>query len=117
MSSIIVILNLIAASASALASGIALFNPSTLSGSLQVEPGEVFYARMYAARSIPLGIVVGVLPFWAHGTAVVTLLCTAAFIQAVDVVLGIQKRDWGMVRGASVGTIIHVLCALGIREP
>ncbi|RDW61991.1 hypothetical protein BP6252_11424 [Coleophoma cylindrospora] len=115
MSIVIIIFNVIAAAASAVASGIALFNPSSLSGSTQVEPGEVFYARMYAVRAIPFGIVVGVLPFWFHGTAVATLLYTAALIQAVDVVIGLGKRDWGMAAGASVGTIIHVLCALSIR--
>ncbi|KZP30591.1 hypothetical protein FIBSPDRAFT_980745 [Athelia psychrophila] len=106
-------LNLVASSASASAAAIALYQPSSLSGSDNVQHGELFYARMYAARSIPLGLAFGVLPYWPGGVAVPWILFTAAVIQLVDVGIAMDKKDRGMMIGASIGAAIHVLCGMG----
>lgn len=114
MHSILSYLNLLAASASALGGIVGLAKPCTMSGSSQVTPGELFYARMYAVRALPFGIVAGLLPFWYQGPAVASVLFTAALIQAADVVIGVGKRDFGMVTGASIGMGLHLVSAYTI---
>lgn len=93
----------VASFASASAAAIALYQPAYLSGSDNVQQGEIFYARMYAARSIPLGLAFGVLPFWLGGEAVPWILFTAAAVQLLDVGIALDKRDRGMMIGAAVG--------------
>jgi len=100
--------------ASAVAAVIALIRPASLSGSSHVVPGEIFYVRMYAARSIPFGLAAGILPFWPGGPAVAWILFTAAVIQIVDVVIAVGKKERGMILGASVGAIVHLLCGIVI---
>ena len=94
---------------------IALLRPGSFSGSSQVGRGEIFYARMYAARSIPFGLAAGILPYWPGGSTVAWVLLTAAVIQIVDVVIAVGKKEWGMMIGASVGAIVHLLCGMAIR--
>lgn len=115
MQTALLTLNLLVSLASTGASGWALIRPASLSGSSHVERGEIFYVRMYAARAIPFGVAVGFLPFWNKGAAVAWLLLTAALIQIVDVGIAIQKKDRGMATGASVGTIVHLMCGLMMR--
>ena len=117
MPTILLGLNLLVSLASALAAGIALVRPASLSGSSRVVPGEVFYVRMYAARAIPFGLAAGILPFWPGGPAVAWVLFTAAAIQIVDVILAVGKKDRGMMFGASIGAIVHLLCGLAIARP
>ncbi len=114
MPTILLFLNLLVSLASAVAAGIALIRPAALSGSGQVGSGELFYVRMYAARSIPFGLAAGVLPFWPGGPAAAWVLFTAAAIQAVDAAIAVGKRERGMVVGASVGALVHLLCGLAI---
>lgn len=114
MQTVLLMLNLLVSLASAGASGLALMRPASLSGSSHVERGEIFYVRMYAARAIPFGFAVGILPFRNRGAAVAWLLFTAASIQIVDVGIAIRKKDRGMATGASVGAIVHLLCGLMI---
>jgi hypothetical protein len=115
MYTLLLSLNLLASLASAGAAVIALFRPASFSGSSHVASGEIFYAHMYAARSIPFGLAAGILPFWPGGPAVVWVLFTAAVIQIVDVVIAAGKKEWGMMIGASVGAVVHLLCTMAIR--
>jgi hypothetical protein len=69
---------------------------------------------MYAVRAVPLEILTGALPFYLGGPAVASVVCAAAFIQMADVVIGIGKRDTGMIFGASFATAVHVLCFFSI---
>lgn len=69
---------------------------------------------MYAARSIPFGILAGLLPFWRRGPAVSAVLIVAGAIQAADVAIGAWKRDRGMMIGAGAGTVVHFGCAWAI---
>lgn len=104
------VLNLIASAAGATGGLVALFQPAVMSQSSQVTPGELFYARMYAVRAIPFGVVAGLLPFWYKEPVVAILLFTASLVQAADVVIGSGKKDRGMVIGASTATILHFIC-------
>jgi len=108
-------MNLLVSLASAVAAVIALIRPASFSGSRHVVSGELFYVRMYAARSIPFGLAAGLLPLWPGGPAVAWVLFTAAAIQIVDVVIAVGKKERGMMVGASVGAIVHLLCGLAIR--
>jgi hypothetical protein len=112
MHTTILVLNLIASFTSAGWAVVALVRPASLSGSSCVEQGEAFYARMYAARAIPFGLAAGMLPLWFAGQAVAWLLFTAALTQGADGVIAARKKQTGMLVGASVGAIIHVLCGL-----
>ena len=114
MADIILFLNLLISLASAVAAGIALIRPASLSGSSHVGPGEIFYARMYAARSIPFGLAAGFLPFWLGRPTVAWLLFTAATIQILDIGIALEKKDRGMMIGASVGGVVHLLCCIAI---
>ncbi len=114
MQTILLLLNLLVSLASAAAAVMALIRPASFSGSRHVGRSEIFYVRMYAARSIPFGFAAGILPFWPGGPAVAWVLFTAAVIQIVDVVLAVGKKERGMSIGASVGAIVHLLCGIAI---
>ncbi len=114
MQTILLFLNLLVSLASAVAAVIALIQPASFSGSSHVVPGEVFYVRMYAARSIPFGLAAGILPFWPGGPAVAWVLFTAAVIQIMDVIIAVGKKERGMIIGASVGALVHLLCGIAI---
>ncbi len=115
MHTILVLLNFLVSLASAVAAVIALIRPAAFSGSRHVVSGELFYVRMYAARSIPFGFAAGLLPLWPGGPAVAWVLFTAAVIQIVDVVIAAGKKERGMMIGASIGALVHLLCGLAIR--
>ena len=115
MRTLLLFLNLLVSLASAGAAVIALLRPGSFSGSSQVGRGEIFYVRMYAARSIPFGLAAGILPFWPGGPAVAWVLFTASVIQIVDVVIAAGKKERGMMIGASVGAVVHLLCGMAIR--
>jgi hypothetical protein len=114
MQTALLTVNLLVSFASAGASALALIRPASFAGSRQLEGSGNFYVRMYAARAIPFGFAAGLIPFWSTGAAVAWLLFTAATIQIVDVFIAIRKKDRGMTIGASVGTIVHLLCGLVI---
>lgn len=67
---------------------------------------------MYAARAVPFGLAAGILPFWPGGAAVAWVLLTAGVIQIADAVIAMGKKDRGMLIGASVGAIVHIICGL-----
>jgi len=107
------LLNLLTSTISTLFAITSLTSPSELSKTPPslVSPGERFYARMYAARSIPFGILASLLPFWSRGPAVSAVLVVAGVIQGADVAIGVLRRDRWMVIGAGVGTVVHFGCA------
>ena len=114
MQTALLVLNLVASLASAAGAVIALVRPASLSRSSHISRGEIFYVRMYAARSIPFGLAAGILPFWPGGKAVAWVLFTAAVIQIADVIIAMGKKERGMIMGASFGAIVHILCGLAI---
>jgi hypothetical protein len=48
------------------------------------------------------------------GEGVAWLLFTAALIQTADVIIALEKKERGMIIGASLAAIVHVLCGLAI---
>lgn len=110
----LLILNSFTSFSSATAAIISTANPASLSGSPHVTNGELFYQRMYAVRAVPLAILTGILPLYLGGPAVASVIAVGAFVQAADVVIGIGRKDLGMVLGASFATAVHVLCFFSI---
>lgn len=110
---ILQIINAIISLSTVIAAGLALARPKTFSGSRHVVAGELFFARMYAARAIPFGILAGLLPFMSSVDPWPTkiLLIAAALVQVVDVVIGASKKEWGMVGGAAAAVVVHSLTA------
>jgi hypothetical protein len=107
-------MNLVVSAVSAVAGVIAFIRPAAWSGSNHVERGETFYARMYAARAIPFGVIAGILPFLAAGPAVAWIIFTAAVIQIADVVIALSKKDLRMTIGASLAAAVYILCGLSM---
>ncbi|WP_220474364.1 hypothetical protein [Propionibacterium ruminifibrarum] len=110
---ILQIINAVIALSTIIAACLALARPSAFSGSRNVVEGERFFANMYATRAIPLGILVGALPFISFASQWPTkaLLIAAALVQIVDAIIGAGKKEWGMVGGAGVAFIVHGLTA------
>ena len=67
---------------------------------------------MYAARSIPFGVVAGLLPLFTTGPAVIAVVVLAAHIQLFDVTIALRRRDRSIARGALIGTVVHSAAAL-----
>ena len=67
---------------------------------------------MYAARSIPFGVVAGLLPLFTTGPAVIAVVVLAAHIQLFDVIIALRRRDRSVARGALIGTVVHSAAAL-----
>ena len=107
----LLILNLFVSLVSAV---VALVRPDSLLGQSRGSNTDTFYVRLYAARSIPFGLTVAIVPLLAGGHAVAWLLFTAAVIQFADVLIGVEKKIQGMMIGGSVAAIIHVLCGLAV---
>jgi hypothetical protein len=114
MRSVLLFLNLVVSLASAVAAVIALMRPESLSRSSHVEGGEIFYVRMYAARSVPFGLTAAILPYLRGGKAVAAVLFTGAAIQTLDVIIAAQNKERGMMIGGSVGAIVHIACGAAI---
>jgi hypothetical protein len=104
--------------AALLGTGFALFavaRPQAMSGSSSPTSGERFFATMYAARSVPLGLLAAGLPWAMRGAAVTWLLFLAAAIQLLDAVIGVRRRDVGMIVGPTVAAAIHVAAGIAVR--
>lgn len=74
-----------------------------------------FGAWMYAAKAVPLGIFAAALPLISPGTATMLCLMAAAVSQAADAGIGAGRREWGMVAGPTVATVIHAITAAAVR--
>ena len=111
----LLILNLIVALASTAFGAVAALRPAVFSRASGRDLGEIFYSRMYAVRAIPFGLVVGGLPFFQRGTAVVVVLLLAALIQLVDGVIGVMRRDVRQSIGPLIATFVHAVCGLAMR--
>ena len=84
-----------------------------MSKSREVSAGERFFAQMYAARAVPLGVVTAVVPFIAASdiTTVRLILMAAMVVQVVDAGIGVRRREVAMIIGPSIAAIVHGLTA------
>lgn len=102
-------LNSLLAISAGIAALLALFRPALMLRAAQVTEGEIFYARMYAARAIPAALLTLLAPWLWQGESVSAILLAAAFMQLGDAWIGWRKREWGMVMAPSCAAVIHFL--------
>ncbi len=69
------------------------------------------YARMYAARALPLGVVTLVLLAMSDWRSIVPILIVAGLAQAGDVIAGIPQRNRVMILGAGMAAVVHLASA------
>ena len=107
------VLNVIAATVSTMSSLLTVVQPQIMSKSREVSAGERFFAQMYAARAVPLGVVTAAVPFVAPSdiTSVRLVLMAAMAVQIVDAGIGIRRREVAMIVGPSIAAIVHGLTA------
>ena len=103
------VLNVIAATVSTASSLLTVVQPQIMSKSREVSAGERFFAQMYAARAVPLGVVTAAVPFVAPSdiTSVRLVLMAAMAVQIVDAGIGIRRRERAMIVGPSIAAIVH----------
>jgi hypothetical protein len=89
----------------------ALVRPSALGG-VPSSDGATYYARMFAARGIPFGLVAAGVGWIAPGPGTVVVLLAAAIAQAGDGAIGISRRYRQMALSSLVAAAVHVGTAL-----
>ena len=73
------------------------------------EPGRRFYPAMYAARSIPLGLLVAAVAWLAPAQSLTLLvLAAAAAAQLADAAIGVVHRVPGMVVLPLAVAVLHL---------
>ncbi len=110
MNAAIVYLNLLVALVSAAFGIVAIYRPRVVNPEASGGADEKFFVFMYAARTIPFGLVAGILPLLFGGWAVAAALFAAALIQLADVAIALSRRIAGMAIGAGVATLVHIAC-------
>ena len=107
------VLNVIAATVSTMSSLLTVVQPQIMSKSREVSAGERFFAQMYAARAVPLGVVTAAVPFVAPSdiTSVRLVLMAAMAVHIDDADIGTRRREVPMVIGPSIAAIVHGLTA------
>ena len=88
---------------------VAVIRPQTLAPSGGGEPGRRFYPAMYAARSVPLGLLVAVVVWLAPAQqSTFLVLAAAAAAQLGDVAVGVVHRVPGMVMFPLAVAVLHL---------
>ncbi|WP_216892485.1 hypothetical protein [Nocardia alni] len=91
---------------------ISLVRPDRMpSGDDPVTPSVSLYARLYAARALPLGVVTLVLLGMGEWRSLVPILIVAGLAQLGDVAAGVPQRNRGMIAGATVAAVVHLASA------
>lgn len=70
-----------------------------------------FYARMYASRSIPLGVAVAATSAGVGGPPSPAVLAAAAAAQLGDAAIGAANRNPGMTLFPMAGALVHAATA------
>lgn len=94
---------------------VAMVRPTAVMPRDAPSPSGPFFPMMYAARAIPLGLVVGI-GVWVlpSSPALVALLLTSGLAQAADVAIGLRFRTLGMVLGAGFAALCHAIAVVAI---
>ncbi len=111
---VLLLLNAVVAAAGIALALVAALRPSALLHGAHGGVGERFYARMYAAKAVPLGLLAAIAPFAAPGVAAGLCLIAAALSQAADAVIGLARGDWRQAGGSLVAVVVHVVVAVAI---
>ena len=97
------LINSIAAGGAVGFAGLALMNPTVLCSN-----AYRYYPAMYASRSIPLNIMVGILGWLSANPAVVVPLVGVALVtQLFDAAIGGIYRIPGMIAGGLIAALCH----------
>ncbi|OLO69067.1 hypothetical protein BKH21_03105 [Actinomyces oris] len=92
---------------------VAVIRPQTLDPSWDGESGERFYPAMYAARSVPLGVLVAAVVWLAPARPLTLLvLVAAAAAQLGDALIGVVHRVPGMVVFPLAVALVHLASAV-----
>jgi hypothetical protein len=110
---VLLVLNTAVAAVSVAFAVLAVVRPTALSRTESPTGGERFYARMYAARAVPLGVIAAVVPLASAGSVTVLCLLAAAAAQLADAGIGLRRREWGMVAGGGLVAVVHAVTAMG----
>jgi hypothetical protein len=111
---VLLIVNAVLALVGAGLAAMAARRPSSMSYSPEPSPGERFYARMYAVRGIPLGLLAAVVPLLFAGPAAALTLVAAAAAQVGDALIGAARRETRMIAGGGIAAAVHVAAAVVI---
>ena len=99
------LINSIAAGGAVGFAGLALINPTVLCSNATTHR---YYPAMYASRSIPLNIMVGVIGWLSTNPAVVVPLVGVALVtQLFDAAIGGIYRIPGMIAGGIIAALCH----------
>ena len=91
---------------------VAVVRPQTFAPSGCGSSGGRFYPAMYAARSVPLGVLVAVVVWLAPARPLTLLvLAAAAAAQLGDAAIGVVHRVPGMVTFPLAGALVHLVSA------
>ena len=106
---VLLFLNAFASLISIISSILVLFYPQWMSKSQEVSIGERFFTQMYAARAVPFGLIVAIVPFITNIDKII--LSTAMTIQIIDAIIGFKRKELPMIIGPSIAATIHGLTA------
>jgi len=112
---VLLCLNTLAALLGAAFGVLAVARPQAMSGSSAPTPAERYFAALYAARSVPLGLLAAGLPWAARGAGVTWLLFLAAAIQLLDAAIGVRRKEIGMILGPTAAAVIHTAAGIAAR--
>ncbi|GLZ81281.1 hypothetical protein Afil01_60880 [Actinorhabdospora filicis] len=111
-------LNLLGAATATISAVLGLVNPGVF-GADQITDWVTFYAGAYAARAIPLGIVMWVVlltPALRTRKTVTVLAVVAGAAQLGDIVVGATHGIPGMMAGAALGAAMHFVSLIWLRR-
>ncbi|MFF5405095.1 hypothetical protein ACFY8K_19395 [Streptomyces misionensis] len=111
---ILFVLNAILAAGGVFFAILAALRPSVLVTEDADSVGILFYARMYAAKAVPLCVLAAIIPFLATGVVPGLCLLGAALSQAMDAAIGLERRNLRQGIGGTVATVVHALVAIRI---
>ncbi|GAA2614985.1 hypothetical protein [Streptomyces axinellae] len=114
---ILFVLNAVLAAGGIFFAMLAALRPSVLVTEGAEGVGVLFYARMYAAKAVPLCLLAAAVPFLTTGAvpglclfgAALSQAMDAALSQAMDAAIGLGRRDPRQVVGATVAAVVHAL--------
>ena len=107
--------NAVVAASSVAFAVVAAVHPQAVSHTAATADGsDRFYVWMYLARALPLGLLAGIVPLTSSGTVSMSCLIAVAAVQLADAGIGLSRREWTMLGGASFATVVHIVTAVAI---
>lgn len=111
-------LNLLGAATATISAVLGLADPGVF-GAEQVTEWVTFYAGAYAARAVPLGVVMAVVlltPGLRSRRTVAVLAIVSGAAQIGDILIGATHGIPGMMAGATIGAALHAVSLAWLRR-